>query len=184
MRVIHIYGASGAGTTTLGKAISLKYGYTHMDTDDYFWQPTDPPFIAKRELSERIALMKKDMEENENVVISGSLCGWGDVFLPSFYLAIRIVTPMEIRINRLKAREYRNFGDRIREHGDMYDDHISFIKWAKEYDDGDESMRSKAMHDKWSRLIGCELIILDGAKPVEDNLELLKQYLEPSFSVE
>ncbi len=178
MKIVHIYGASGAGTTTLGKAIAMQYGFTHMDTDDYFWLPTNPPFIAKRELNERIALMKKDMETNEKVVISGSLCGWGDVLFPLFNLAIRIVTPMETRINRLEAREYGRFGNRIREHGDMYEDHLSFIEWAKDYDHGDETMRSKAMHDKWSKQLLCEQITLDGTKPVADNLELLKRYLE------
>jgi adenylate kinase family enzyme len=178
MRVIHIYGASGAGTTTLGEAISLKYGYTHMDTDNYFWQPTNPPFISKREPSERIALMKKDMEENDKVVISGSLCGWGDELIPSFNLAIRIVTPMEIRINRIIAREFEQFGNRIQLHGDMYEDHLAFVQWAKEYDNGDETMRSKAMHDKWSKLLQCDQVILDGERPVEDNLELLRPYLD------
>jgi len=33
---IHIYGASGSGTSTLGKFISEQLGYTFMDTDDYF----------------------------------------------------------------------------------------------------------------------------------------------------
>ena len=178
MRVIHIYGASGAGTTTFAKAISLKYGYVQMDTDDYFWQPTNPPFVSKREPNERITLMKKDMESNGKVVISGSLCGWGDVFIPSFDLAIRIITPVEIRINRLETREYERFGNRIREHGDMYEEHLSFIKWAKEYDSGYETMRSSAMHDKWSKLLQCKRVILDGSKPVEDNLELLKHYFD------
>ena len=34
--VIYIYGASGSGTSTLGKFISEQLGYTFMDTDDYF----------------------------------------------------------------------------------------------------------------------------------------------------
>lgn len=34
--VIHIYGAAGSGTTTLGKKISEVLGYKFMDTDDYF----------------------------------------------------------------------------------------------------------------------------------------------------
>ena len=38
--VIHIFGASGSGTTTLGKKICEELGYTQMDTDDYFWMPT------------------------------------------------------------------------------------------------------------------------------------------------
>jgi len=39
--VIHIYGASGSGTSTLGIFISEQLGYTFMDTDDYFWIPTN-----------------------------------------------------------------------------------------------------------------------------------------------
>lgn len=34
--VIHIFGASGSGTTTLVKKICEELGYTLMDTDDYF----------------------------------------------------------------------------------------------------------------------------------------------------
>ena len=40
--VIHIYGASGSGITTLGRKISEELGYKFMDTDDYFWLPTNP----------------------------------------------------------------------------------------------------------------------------------------------
>lgn len=32
---IHILGASGSGTTTLGKALSDKLRYKHFDTDNY-----------------------------------------------------------------------------------------------------------------------------------------------------
>lgn len=32
--VIHIYGASGSGTSTLGRKISDELGYKFMDTDD------------------------------------------------------------------------------------------------------------------------------------------------------
>ena len=42
--IIYIYGASGSGTSTLGKYIRDKLGYFFMDTDDYFWQPTNPPY--------------------------------------------------------------------------------------------------------------------------------------------
>ena len=53
-QVIHIYGASGSGTSTLGRNISEKLGYFFMDTDDYFWEQTDPPYTKKRNLSTRI----------------------------------------------------------------------------------------------------------------------------------
>lgn len=107
--VIHVFGASGSGTTTLGKKIAEELGYTLMDTDDYFWMPTDPKFILKRPREERIELMKRDIDSAHNVVISGSLVDWGNVLIPYFTLAIRIEMEQEIRIERLKKREKNRF---------------------------------------------------------------------------
>lgn len=47
--VIHIYGASGSGTSTLGRKICDELGYKFMDSDDYFWMPTIPQYLKKRE---------------------------------------------------------------------------------------------------------------------------------------
>ena len=44
---IHIFGASGCGTTTLGDAVAEKLPLTHFDVDDFYWRPTDPPFVEK-----------------------------------------------------------------------------------------------------------------------------------------
>ena len=55
---IHILGASGSGTSTLGTEISKTFGFTHLDTDNYYWLPTNPPFTMPREREERIALME------------------------------------------------------------------------------------------------------------------------------
>lgn len=178
MKVIHIYGASGAGTTTLGKAISETFRYQQMDTDDYFWLPTNPPFTTKREIKERISLMEKDIKEHEKVVITGSLCGWGDVLIPFFDFVIRVITPSDIRMQRLKEREFNRFGNRIMEDGDMCVEHQKFLTWASEYDRGDEQMRSNAMHDKWSLLLSCESVNIDGTRPIDENIEFLRKYLE------
>jgi adenylate kinase family enzyme len=45
---IHILGASGSGTTTLGRALSERLQCPHFDTDNYFWLPTDPPWVQSR----------------------------------------------------------------------------------------------------------------------------------------
>lgn len=37
---LFIMGASGSGTTTLGRAIANEWAVPHADADDYFWQPT------------------------------------------------------------------------------------------------------------------------------------------------
>ncbi len=177
IHVIHIFGASGSGTTTLAKAISERFGYVHMDTDDYFWMPTDPMFTQKRDRSERLRLMTEDIQRHENVVISGSLCDWGDSLIPYFDLAIRVETDTPTRLARLREREYRRFRERIREGGDMYWEHMAFLEWAGKYDTAPKTMRSKAMHDLWQTSLGCPLITVSGVAPLDQTLEMLQKHI-------
>lgn len=174
-QVIHIYGASGSGTSTIGKFICDKSGYFFMDTDDYFWEATNPPYQIKRNVSDRIALMRRDIARYDKVVISGSLVDWGDALIPLFTLAIRVETDTAIRLDRLKKRERKHFGSRIDVGGDMYEQHREFIDWAASYDDGDLNMRSKSKHDEWQKLLQCQIILLDGSLPVEKNFEIIQQ---------
>ena len=63
---IHIFGASGSGTTTIGKAISEKLGYQHFDTDNFYWLPTYEPFTEARPIEERLRLMQADLSSVGN----------------------------------------------------------------------------------------------------------------------
>lgn len=58
-RRIHVMGASGAGVTTLGRALATALASPHHDTDDYYWKPTAPPYRDKRTREERLRLMGK-----------------------------------------------------------------------------------------------------------------------------
>src|SRR5215471_13027936 len=106
---IHILGASGSGTTTLGRALAARLQYPHFDTDDYFWVPSDPPYIQQRERSERAQLLMDDLTVHNAWVVSGSLCGWGDVAIPLFELVVLLWVPQDVRMARLHHREYARF---------------------------------------------------------------------------
>jgi adenylate kinase family enzyme len=88
---IHILGASGAGTTTLGRALAERLQSPHFDTDDYFWLPTDPSLTHQRERTEHQQLLMDDLTAHDAWVVSGSLCRWGDVAIPLFELPLRYV---------------------------------------------------------------------------------------------
>ncbi len=45
---LHITGASGAGTTTLGAALAETFGCPHHDADDFYWLPSDSPYREER----------------------------------------------------------------------------------------------------------------------------------------
>lgn len=178
INIIHIFGASGSGTSTLGEAIEQQYGYKWLDTDNYFWLPTNPPFVQSRPYEERVKLLQDDIIKYQKCVISGSICKWGDIFMPLFDLALYIDTPTEIRIERLRRREYARFGERILEGGDMYSAHKDFIEWAKNYDTAFPPARCRATHEEWIKKLTCPILRLDGTKPVENLLfEIEEKFL-------
>lgn len=160
-QIVHIFGASGSGTTTLGRLIGQRTGWTHLDSDDYFWLPADPPFTAKRPREERVPLMLRDIDAAQNVVISGSLVGWGDGLIPHFTLCVRTVLEPAVRLERLHQRELARFGARIQPGGDMAQTHQAFMDWAATYDDGPVTTRSRAMHDQWQENLKCPVITVD-----------------------
>jgi adenylate kinase family enzyme len=81
---IHILGASGSGTTTLGRALAAKLGCPHFDSDDFYWMPTEPPYRQPRPREEGQRLLGEALATSASWVLSGSLCGWGDPFIVLF----------------------------------------------------------------------------------------------------
>lgn len=176
--IINIVGASGSGTSTIGQALEREYGYKWLDTDGYFWKQTNPPYVESLPREERIKLIYAAIAKHPKCVISGSLCGWGDVFIPKFELVAFVDTPVDIRVERLKKREYERFGKRIREGGDMHENHINFIKWAKNYDEMEPPERCRKLHEEWFKKLSCPLLRIDGTKPVNELLGQIRERIE------
>jgi hypothetical protein len=87
-RRVHITGASGVGTTTLGRGLADRLSCAHVDTDDYYWLASDPPYRLKREMPERLRLLGQALQAAPAWVLSGSLSGWGDPLIPMFDLVV------------------------------------------------------------------------------------------------
>jgi len=97
-------------TSTLGRELAQAYIVACLDTDDLFWEPTHPPYQRKRERGPRQQLLMGALTKSHRWVLSGSICGWGDVAIPLIDLAVFVVTAVETRIMRLQAREQNSFG--------------------------------------------------------------------------
>jgi adenylate kinase family enzyme len=166
---IHITGASGAGVTTLGRALADALAIPHADTDDYFWQPTDPPFRHRREKADRLRLMQEMFLGRGGWVLSGSLDGWGDPLIAQFDLVVFVHTAQAIRLDRLRAREARRFGaDAVAPGGWRHQETEEFIEWASQYDSGGLDMRSFEKHQAWLAGLPCPVLRLDGARALPD----------------
>ena len=170
---MHITGASGSGTTTLGRAAATHFGISHFDSDDYFWLPTVPPFQETRPREERLALLASKLDETDAWVLSGSNRGWGDPLIPRSSLVVFLVVPTKIRLARLRARERAEFGAATLPGGAMYAQFVEFLDWAAQYDDGPVTMRSRAAHEAWLARVPCPVLRLEGDRSVEENLGAL-----------
>ena len=172
---VHFLGASGSGTTTLAAALAKQVGCPHLDTDNYYWFPSDPPFQHIREVEARVALLRADLEKPGGWALSGSLFGWGDVFIPLFDLVVFLYIPTDIRMTRLRAREIARYGEAaIGPGGAMHATSTAFLEWAAGYDEGDlehdSEYRCLSVHNAWLAALPGPVLRLEGAATVEANL--------------
>ena len=164
-RRIHIMGASGAGVTTLGRALADSLAVPHHDTDDYYWLPTHPPFTAKREIADRLRLMHEVFLARREWVLSGALESWGGPIVPLFDLVVFLSAPARQRLDRLKVREARRYGEEaVGPGGWKHQQTVEFFDWASHYDDGAREGRSLTRHETWLKTLACPVLRLDGTQ--------------------
>jgi hypothetical protein len=160
---LHVTGASGAGTTTLARALADHWAVPHADADDYVWVPSDPPYVEKRPGPERVALMERVFVAREAWVLSGSMLGWGDAVVARCDAVVFLTLDPEERLRRIEARE------RMRGDGRPVDRAAwaAFRDWARGYDDPAFEGRSRVAHERWLAGLGCPVLRLDSADPPE-----------------
>lgn len=174
---IHILGASGTGTSTLGRALATALGLQAFDTDDFFWLPTDPPFTTKRPVPDRVRLMEEVFLARPSWVLSGSFGTWGAPVVPRLTHVIFLTAPWGPRLDRLRARERQRYGPRIAPGGDRETAYNGFLDWAMRYDDPEFDGRSRQGHEDWLSRLPCPVTRLDAsgapAQVLQDALAVL-----------
>ncbi|MBB3999619.1 adenylate kinase [Aureimonas pseudogalii] len=163
---IHVTGAAGSGVTTLGKALANTLDLPHVDTDDVFWMPTDPPFGVKRPAGERIDLLSDWLKSRPAWVWSGCARPWAEALEPLQDLVVFLTLDPALRMARLRRRESRRFGPRIAPGGDMAGPSAAFLAWAAAYDTAGDEQRSRAAHEAWLSTRPVPVLRLSSAEPV------------------
>lgn len=160
---IHILGAPGAGVTTLGKALADRMGARHFDTDDFYWFTGDDlPYRRKRNPDHRRRELAAALNAAENWVLSGSLCGWGDVFIPQFDLVVYVWAPVSERLARIHRREQARYApERLAQGGDLHKVFEKFLDWAARYDEPSDNPRSRQQELEWLDRLSCPVVQLE-----------------------
>ncbi|RYX98250.1 MAG: hypothetical protein EOO28_01630 [Comamonadaceae bacterium] len=166
---ILITGAAGTGTSTLAAAVAGATAARHLEADDYFWLPSDPPYRHKRDEEARRAALLCDLQRSPDSVVAGAVMGWGDAIENGFGLVVFLYVPAAIRVARLKLREERRFGQAD----------PAFLAWAAQYDEGTAEGRSLARHREWLKNRQCPVLLLEGDLSTADRLHQLLGVLSP-----
>lgn len=162
-----ITGASGSGTTTLGRALASEIGAQFVDADDIFWLATEPPYQQKRARGERLTLLRDRLSSGNRTVVSGSIQDLGAEVEDAFGLIVLLQVPVEVRVPRLRERELARFGKVDEE----------FIAWAAQYDEGKLDGRSLARQLAWLQDRLCRVVRLIGAYELPDSLAQVRAQL-------
>jgi adenylate kinase family enzyme len=165
---IHILGASGSGTSTLGSALARRLRVQHADSDSFYWLPTNPPYTTPRPSEDRQALLLRTLPAAGNWVFSGAAIKWTAPLEPYCDLVVFLQLDPAMRMARLRQREAARFGSRILPGGDMAAIHAEFIAWAETYDTAGSLRHGLVTHEAWLADQPAPVLRLGSEAPVED----------------
>ncbi len=176
---LYIVGASGSGTTTLGRAVATAWSVPHADSDDYFWLPSDPPYVQARPVKDRVDLMLSMFVPRAAWVLSGSVNAWADLVLRQCDAVVFLSLDPAVRLSRTRQREL------IRREGEDIDSAAfdEFMHWSQSYDDPQFHGRNRAKHEAWLDTLNCPVLRLVSSRSVPELCEAVLSW-EPAQGTE
>lgn len=164
---IIVCGLNGSGKSTLGKALSDRLGFHFIDNEDLFFPKTDKKYMYAnpRTKEEAKTLLLRDIRLHQNFVFASVKGDYGEELYSLFKYAVLIDVAKDIRIERVRNRSFQKFGDRMLSGGDLYEQEESFFEFVRN--------RNENTVEEWIQCLNCPIIRVDGAKPIEENIELI-----------
>jgi len=176
---VYIFGAAGSGTTTQGIDLANKLDIPFFDSDLYFWEDTEIPFMIRRKPELRNEMLETAVHHLESYVIGGgSLPNWDHGWLQTFDFAVFLYIPQKLRLERLQQREYQRFGELLFSDAERNRQYIEFMAWCQGYDDDTARGRTLGVHKKWIHEFSCPVLQLITDLPVSQKTGIIIRHLE------
>ncbi|WP_197722141.1 shikimate kinase [Sulfuriflexus mobilis] len=138
-----IFGNSGAGKTTLAKALGEEFNLAHLDLDTLAWRSTAPP--ERRAIAESAIEFEKFLSAHTAWVIEGCYADLIELATPHATEIIFLNPGIEACINHCKNRPWEPHKYKSKAEQDANLDML--ITWVKQYDTRDDEF-SLTAHKK------------------------------------
>lgn len=175
---IHLFGAAGSGVTSLGTYLAQQTNFPYFDSDEYYWEQSEPPFTVRRNPDERNQRLQKALAGCQHWILGGSVINWGEEWLSAFDLAVFVWTPPEVRLSRLCQREYERYGSLIFDNPARHQLYQDFLQWASGYDDNTARGRTLAAHEAWMQRLSCPVLAIRDSASVAKRAAVILAKLE------
>lgn len=170
---ILVCGGNGAGKSTLAAKLSEMSGFPYVDTEHYYFpQAVDGyAYGAARRKEEVAALLLADLQNHDHFIFASVTGDFGGEVLAQFTHAVLVCVPRELRLERVRERSLRKFGERARPGGDLYEQEDRFLEMVK--------ARPEGRVEEWLSATGLPVLRVDGTKPPEENAaRILRELLQ------
>ena len=184
---IAIFGLNGAGKSTLTHTLAKELNYYEMDVEDYYFpeqkesrrnalenaemgdtgSPEELPYSNSRSKAEVQTALLEDVKTHPNFILAGVNMNWCEEILSRIDIAFWVKAPLEKRLERIRYREEKRFGERAFPGGDMYEQQKEFRKVVA-------SREEKSLEECVQKL-SCPVVVLDGTLSVEFNIKKIKE---------
>ena len=170
MSRIIICGLNGSGKTTLGSQLAQKINYIHKDVEDYFFSNDSEYKYGRARSRDEVAYdIENDFTQNKNIIFTSCKGDYGNI-ANLCDLAVYIKLDKDTRLNRVKERSFKQFGDRVLEGGDLHEKEAEF--WNMVYN------KDEATVENWFNEVKCKKIIIDGTRELEEKVEIINSALK------
>ena len=167
-----ICGMNGSGKSTLGRALAETLGWRFIDNEDLYFPKADPehPFAVERTQEEVERLLLEAVRRDDRFVFAAVRGNYGAAVLPYYRAAVLVEVPRDVRLQRIKARSYAKFGERMLPGGDLYASEKRFCDIV--------AARPEDYATRWLEGLDIPVLRVDGTKPVGENVCAVKAWLE------
>lgn len=166
-RGIQVCGLNGCGKSTLSRALAQKIGFHFIDNEELFFtrNAADEPYQNPRSRAEVEKLLMEEVRKHGDFVLAAVRGDYGKEILPLYRYAVLMEVPKEIRLRRVRDRSFQKFGGRMKPGGDLYESEEAFFQTV--------AARPEDYAESWVRTLPCPVVVVDGTRPVEENVERL-----------